>query len=53
MIPAKQKAYFHAFGLIHLPQQISAEEMEAVTREADELWEKDREGRPLGENQGI
>jgi hypothetical protein len=27
--------------------------MEALTEEADRLWEEHREGRPLGENQGI
>ena len=51
MITPEQKAYFHTFGFIHLPQQFSPEEMEAVTREADQLWENDREGRPLGEDQ--
>ena len=53
MITAEQKAYFHTFGFIHLPKQFSVEEMEAVTREADRLWEEHREGRPIGENQGI
>ena len=52
MITAEQKEYFHTFGFIHLPQQFTAEEMEAVTREADKLWEEAREGRPLGEDQG-
>jgi len=53
MITAEQKAYFHTFGFIHLPKQFSVEEMEAVTREADRLWEEHREGRPMGENQQI
>ena len=53
MITVEQKAYFHTFGFIHLPKQFSAEEMEAVSREADELWEEHRQGRPLGESQGI
>ena len=53
MITAEQKAYFDTFGFIHLRQQFSPEEMEAVTNEADRLWEEHREGRPLGENQFI
>ena len=51
MITAEQKAHFDTFGFIRLPGQFSVEEMEAVTREADALWEKDRDGRPLGEDQ--
>ena len=35
MITAEQKAHFHTFGFIHLPKQFSAEEMKAVTDEAD------------------
>ena len=53
MITPEQKAYFHTFGFIHLPQQFSPEEMEAVTREADKLWEEQRGGEPPGQNQGI
>ena len=53
MITAEQKAHFDTFGFIHLRQQFSLKEMEEVTREADRLWEEHREGRPLGENQGI
>ena len=53
MISAEQKAHFDTFGFIHLRQQFSLKEMEEVTREADMLWEEHREGRPLGENQGI
>ena len=53
MTTAEQKAYFHTFGFIHLPQQFTPEEMEELTEEADGLWEEHREGRPLGENQGI
>ena len=53
MITAEQKAYFHTFGFIHLPKQFSAEEMKAVTDEADRLWEEHRKGRPLGEDQGV
>ncbi len=54
MITPEQKARFHTFGFIHLPQQFSLEEMEAVTREADTLWEEQRGGGPpTGQNQGI
>ena len=53
MITAEQKAYFHTFGFIHLAQQFSAEEMKAVTDEADRLWEEHREGRPPDVNQNI
>ena len=35
MITAEQKAYFDTFGFIRVPRQFSAEEMEAVTREAE------------------
>ena len=51
MITKEQKAYFHTFGFIRLPRQFSAEEMQAISQEADALWEEDREGRPLGEDQ--
>ena len=54
MITSKQKAYFDTFGFIHLPKQFSAEEIDALTREADKLWKLDRDGRPFGgEGQGI
>ena len=54
MITPQQNARFQTFGFIHLPQQFSAEEMEAVTREADSLWEDQRGGGPpTGQNQVI
>ena len=53
MITPEQKAFFHTFGFIHLAQQFSTAEMDAVALEADELWEKQRGGWPLGENQNI
>ena len=54
MITPEQKAFFDTFGFIHLRQQFSAEEMEAVTREADKLWEEQRGGGPpSGQSQNI
>ena len=54
MITAEQKTYFNTFGFIHLRQQFSAEEMEAVTHEADRLWEAQRGGGPpSGQGQNI
>ena len=54
MITAEQKAFFHTFGFIHLPHQFSAEEMEAITGEADKLWEEQRGGGPpSGKGQNI
>ena len=54
MITPEQKAFFDTFGFIRLPQQFSAQEMEAVTREADRLWEEQRGGGPpSGQDQNI
>ena len=54
MITAEQKAYFDTFGFIRVPRQFSAEEMEAVTREAEKLWESQRGGGPSsGRSQNI
>ena len=54
MITPEQKAFFDTFGFIHLRQQFSAEEMEAVNREADKLWEEQRGGGPpSGRDQNI
>ena len=54
MITPEHKALFDTFGFIHLQNQFSAEEMEAVTREADKLWEEHRGERPpSGRSQNI
>ena len=54
MTTSEQKAFFDTFGFIHLPRQFSADEMEAVGREADKLWEEHRGGGPpSGRNQNI
>ena len=54
MIKQEQKTYFDTFGFIHLPGQFCVQEMEALSREADELWEEDRGGRAFaGEPQNI
>ena len=52
MITPQQKAFFDTFGFIRLRQQFSAEEMEALSREVDKLFEEQRGGGP-DQDQGI
>lgn len=42
MLTAQQIAHFRTFGFLVFRQLFSAEEMAAITREADALWEEDR-----------
>ena len=53
MITPQQKAHFYDFGFIRLRQQFSADEMEALGREVDEMLAEQRGGGPPGENQGM
>ena len=49
MLTADQQAHFDTFGFLTLKQVLSADEVAEITREADSIWEKDRQGRPFGE----
>ena len=54
MITPQQKAHFDDFGFLVLRNTFSPEEVDAIYRECDGLWEQDRGGGPpTGENQGI
>ena len=55
MITAQQKAQFEAFGVLFQRQAFSQDEIEDVIREAEEVLERDRGGRPRGqdERQGM
>ena len=53
MITPQQKAHFYDFGFIRLRQQFSADEMEALGREGDEMLAEQRGGGQAGENQGF
>ena len=55
MVTPQQKAFFDTFGYIRIPKQFSAEEMEALSREVDKLFEEQRGGgeSPPGKEQGV
>ena len=54
MITPQQKAHFDDFGFLVLRNTFSPEEVDAIYRECDGLWEQDRGGGPpTGQNQGI
>ena len=48
MLTEQHKSYFDAFGFLFFRELFSPNEMEAITREANELLEADRQGQPLG-----
>ena len=47
MITAEQKSHFETFGFLVARQAFSPEEMDAISREFDDLVEEDRQGRPF------
>ena len=47
MLTAEQISYFETFGFLLMRQYFSPEEMEAITREFDQLIEADRKGKPF------
>ena len=51
MLTAAQKSHFEAFGFLFLRQAFSADEIGEITREADAIWERERKGRPFGEEE--
>ena len=53
MITPQQKAHFYDFEFIRLRQHFSADEMEALSRQVDELFAEQRGGGQAGENQGF
>lgn len=54
MLTGAQIAHFQTFGFLLLRQVFSVEEMQAMAREADDVWREDRGGRPdQGEHQWL
>ncbi len=53
MITPQQKAHFYDFGFIHLRQQFSSDEMEALSDDVNRLFAEERGGGTPGENQGL
>ena len=51
MITAQQKAQFEAFGFLFQRQAFSQDEIEDVIHEAEEVLERDRSGRPRGQDE--
>jgi ectoine hydroxylase-related dioxygenase (phytanoyl-CoA dioxygenase family) len=49
MLTPQQIAHYKTFGFLFISQAFSADEMEAITREAEAVWEEDREGQPVPE----
>ena len=54
MVTPQQKAFFDTFGYIRIRKQFSSDEMEALSREVDKLFEEQRGGGPpTGQNEGV
>jgi hypothetical protein len=48
MLTAQQITHFETFGFLLLRQAFTREEMEAITREAEVLWQEDLQHQPAG-----
>ena len=49
MLSDEQQNHFDTFGFLLLRQAFAADEIKEIEAAAEELWERDREGRPRGE----